>query len=63
MSPSPRAVSYSFPAKYGGEVTTRATELSGSFMSRASPQTSGSGDSNRPATVSSTEICFGWNRA
>ncbi|MEZ5250691.1 MAG: hypothetical protein R2713_16225 [Ilumatobacteraceae bacterium] len=40
MPPSPSASSYALPAKYGGEVTTRATELSAtSCMSRASPTT------------------------
>ncbi len=39
MWPASRSVSYALPAKYGGEVTTRATELSSIWcMSRASPQ-------------------------
>ena len=39
MWPAPRSVSYALPAKYGGDVTTSATELSStSAMSRASPQ-------------------------
>ena len=29
--PTPSTASYSLPAKYGGEVTTRATELSATF--------------------------------
>ena len=40
MCPSPRASSYSLPAKYGGDVTTSATEASStSSMWRASPVT------------------------
>ena len=63
MWPSPSASSYSLPAKYGGEVTTSATELdSTADMSRESPTMM------RPAavhglTTSSSEIVGGVNRS
>ena len=63
MPPSPSAVSYSLPAKYGGDVTTSATELSSTTdMSRASPQNSWSA-AEHALTVSSSSIFGGVNRA
>ena len=50
--PAPSSSSYCLPAKYGGDVTTRATESSGmSSRSRMSPWMHGSSMSNRGATV------------
>ena len=63
MCPSPSASSYALPAKYGGDVTTRATELdSTADMSRESPVMM------RPAavhglTVESVEIVGAVNRS
>ena len=51
--PRPSAASYSLPAKYGGEVTTSATDASGnSFMLLLSPTMSGSSSSISPAIAS-----------
>jgi hypothetical protein len=48
--------SYCLPAKYGGEVTTRATEPSVTWaMLRASPQTKGSATGSGASTVSSSD--------
>ena len=48
MAPSPSAASYSLPAKYGGEVTTRATQPSGRSSARASAQRERLADVDRP---------------
>ena len=61
--PSPRAASYSLPAKYGGDVTTSATQPSGRSRARASAQRSGSPSSTAPATRSSPVTSGARNRA
>ena len=55
--------SYCLPAKYGGDVTTRATELSASVcMSRASPHTNGSSTGLGGSTVASSSSTGGSKR-
>ena len=61
--PSPRAASYSLPAKYGGDVTTNATEQSSTAcMSRASPQMIESA-ARHGLTVSSSDSSGGVKRS
>ena len=56
--------SYCLPAKYGGDVTTRATEASATvFIARASPHTKGSATGSAGATWSSLDSAGGWKRS
>ncbi len=57
--------SYFLPAKYGGDVTTRATELSSRWPSilRASPRTNGLATGRAGATSSSSLSSGGSKRA
>ncbi len=47
MSPLPSASSYALPAKYGGDVTTSATELFGTCVI----------DAELPTKMSSMSLC------
>ena len=63
MPPSPSASSYSLPAKYGGDVTTSATDASAtSVMWRLSPTISSSRTLGS-LTVESSLSSGGANRA
>src|SRR6476660_9326307 len=55
--------SYCLPAKYGGDVTTSATDPSAtSGTARASPQTKGSATGLGGTTSSASDTTGGWKR-